>query len=206
MSTQAGVAFRQELDKLFKRRTHWLRTSIEGSRPGAPLSLSRGHVKNSIATLQQLASDALADDLARQDFEVGVRERRSWHCKRGKGRGVDRKRTAFNSWFDNKLGTGVYVYVFWRGRRCVYVGKTRQSGRRISSHFEKHWFASITRVDVYRASGRRVLPALECLAIHRFQPARNKFRAERRKWTRKCALCTLHRQIDQELSEIFRLR
>ena len=206
MSTHSIVEFRRELNKLFRRRTHWLRASVEGPQPGPPLSLSRKHVNRSITTLQQLASDALADDLAREDFEVGVRERRSWHCKRGKGRGVDKKRAAFNLWFNNRFGTGSYVYVFWKSRRCVYVGKTRKTGRRISSHFEKHWFGSVTRVDVYRASGRRVLPALECLAIHRFQPARNKFRAERRKWTRKCALCTVHRQIDEELRDIFRFR
>ncbi len=206
MATHASVEFRRELDKLFQRRTSWLRSSVEGPRPGAPSSLNRGHVRNSIVRLQRLASDALADKLARRDFNDGVRERRSWHCKRGKGRGIDNKRAAFNQWFDNNLGPGSYIYVFWNHRRCVYVGKTNKSGRRISGHFEKHWFSSVTRADVYKASGRRVLPALECLAIHRFQPARNKFRAERRQWTRKCPLCSVHRQIERELARIFRLR
>jgi hypothetical protein len=206
MSTHAAVAFRKELDKLFRRRTHWLNAAVQGPRPGAPPALSRGHVRNSVARLQQFASDALAEKLARHEFDLGVRERRSWHCKRGKGRGVDNKRTAFNAWFDNNFGSGNYIYVFWKSRRCVYVGKTRKSGRRISGHFEKHWFALVTRVDVYQASGRRVLPALECLAIHRFLPARNKSRAETKRWTSKCSLCRVHRQIDQELGKIFRLR
>ena len=78
--------------------------------------------------------------------------------------------------------------------------------RRISGHFEKHWFSHATRVDVYQTSGRRALPALECLAIHRFQPRRNKSKAETRKWTSKCPLCKVHREIEQELGRIFRLR
>ena len=84
-------------------------------------------------------------------------------------------------WFGRHFGGGTYIYVFWNQRKCVYVGKTAKSGGRISGHFEKHWFGSVTRIDVYHATGRRALPALECLAIHRFQPARNKFRAERNK-------------------------
>lgn len=205
MSNQSQ--FRSELDRLFRRRTYWLRSVVEGTRQGAPQRLSRQHVRRTIGTLQDLASDALADDLARDEFERGVRLRRSWHPKRGKGRGRDAKRRSFNAWFDEHLEPGTYVYVFWRSRRrCVYVGKTTRSGRRISSHFEKHWFGPVTRVDVYSARGRRVLPALECLAIHRFQPARNKFRAERRKWTRRCELCRIHRFIDSELRDIFRLR
>lgn len=163
-------------------------------------------MRRTITRLQDLASEALADKLARDEFEDAVRQRRSWHAKMGKGRGVDAKRRSFNQWFDRELGHGTYVYVFWNGRRCVYVGKTAKSGKRISSHFDKHWFGGVTRVDLYALTGRRVLPALECLAIHRFRPTRNKFRAEKRKWTKRCQLCAIHRTIDRELSSIFRLR
>jgi hypothetical protein len=163
-------------------------------------------VDGTIARLQDFASDALADALARKEFRDGARKRRSWHPKRGKGRGVDEKRRSFNEWFDDRLGAGTFIYVFWNRRKCIYVGKTRGSGRRVSSHFEKHWFAGVTRIDLYPTTGKRVLPALECLAIHRFQPIRNKFRAERRKWTHKCELCKVHRLIDSELRQIFRLR
>jgi hypothetical protein len=206
MASHAVVEFRRELDRLFKRRTHWLRSSVEGRRTGAPPKLGRQHVSRAIKSLQDLASSALASELARRDFDDGVLIRRSWHPKKGKGRGVDRKRARFNEWFDEHLGRGTYVYVFWNRRRCVYVGKSVKSGRRISSHFDKHWFGAVTRVDVYKARGRRVVPSLECLAIHRFQPARNKFRAERRKWTRRCGLCKVHKEIDDELRSIFRLR
>jgi hypothetical protein len=204
MSTAAQ--FRRELDRLFRRRTHWLRTLFEGPRPGPRAVLSRRHVRKAIVRLQDLASEAWAQDLARDEFENATEFRCSWHPRRGKGRGTDAKREAFNDWFDENVGPGHCVYVFWRNRHCIYVGKTAGSGRRISSHFDKFWFMLVTRVDVYAVSGKRALPALECLAIHRFQPLRNKFRAERRKWTRRCPLCQFHREIERELQTMFRLR
>lgn len=206
MSSHASVGFRRELDALFRRRTAWLHASVAGPRPGRPQALSRSHVKNTVARLQDLASEALADKLARKEFLTGVSVRKRWYSKKGNGRGVENKQRSFNAWFKRQFKRGTYIYVFWKGRRCVYIGKTTKSGRRISGHFVKHWFSSVTRVDVYKANGRRVLPALECLAIHRFQPMRNKVRAERRKWTRKCELCRVHRSIKKELGQIFRLR
>ena len=206
MAKHAAVAFRRELDRLFERRTDWLRTSIAGARPGPPLSLNRDNVRKSIARLQTLASDALADRLARLEFQSSVRGKRSWHPKRGKGHGRDAKRKTFKRWFAKRFGKGTYVYVFWNRRKCVYVGKTSKSGGRIAGHFEKHWFGTVTRIDVHQANGRRALPALECLAIHSFQPVRNKFRAERKKWTRKCELCRVHKNIKEELQDIFGLR
>src|SRR5579864_9001343 len=98
VAKHAIVEFRSELDRLFRRRTHWLRSAVEGSHPGAPPKLGRQHVDHAIARLQELASTALARKLARDDFEDGVLVRRSWHPKKGKGRGSDRKRSSFNAW------------------------------------------------------------------------------------------------------------
>ncbi len=201
-----AAQFRRELDKLFAKRTHWLRIAIEGPKPGMPPRLSRAVVRKAIDKMQRLASDALARALAREEFEDCVDIKWSWHAKKGKGRGPDAKRKSFNRWFDDNLGPGGYIYVFWRHGQCMYVGKTGRSGRRISSHFEKAWFQPVTRLDIYASRGRRFLPALECLAIHRFQPLKNKSKAETRKWTRKCELCELHRAIEQEVGGIFRLR
>lgn len=206
MARHASVEFRRELNGLFSLRSHWLRSSVEGARPGPPPSLNRKRLHRSIWRLQDLASKALAVKLAREQFQESVKGRRSWHPKKGKGHGRDAKKRTFKRWFRTKFGKGTYVYVFWNRRRCIYVGKTTKSGGRIAGHFDKHWFGGVSRIDVYQTNGRRSLPALECLAIHRFQPSRNKFRAERKKWTSKCELCRVHRQIKDELTDIFRLR
>lgn len=201
-----ATEFRRALDALFERRTHWLRNLFGRRRPGAPPKFSRKHIQAAVRKLHDLASDALAGDLAREEFDSQVLHRKSWHAKKGKGWGRAAKRVAFNDWFDNWFGPGPTIYVFWRARRCLYVGKTRGNGRRVSSHFEKHWFSGVTRIDVYSVKRAPSLTALECMAIHRFQPVQNRFKAERRKWTRKCPLCEVHKEIELDIRGLFRLR
>ncbi len=201
-----AAEFRRELDRLFRRRTHWLRSVPDGAPPGAPPTFSRAHVNEAIERLQFLASEALADTLARDEFEDGVSFRRSWHVKRGKGRGYDEKRRAFNAWFYEQVGVRSCIYVFWRHHDCIYVGKTGDGATRPSMHFDKAWFQPVTRIDVYATRGTRVIPALECLAIHRFRPKVNRFRAAARKWTTRCPLCDTHRSIEVEVRSLFRLR
>lgn len=200
-----SAEFRRELTDLFQRRTHWLRAVIQRPRKGAPPKFQRRHVNEAIGRLQDLASAAFAVGLARREFDRSVRFRRSWRATASKGRQFAAKRKHFARWYEDNFGASPCVYVFWEGKTCEYVGRTGRGGARPSSHFEKLWIQGLTRVDVYTSTAR-ALPALECLAIHRFRPTRNKTRAASRKWTRKCPLCALHRDIDSELRDIFRLR
>ena len=201
-----AAQFNRELDTLFRKRSHWLGHVLGGPQPGPPPRLKRRHLQHSIAKLQDIAGEALAPALARKEFERSVWKRKSWHVKRGKGRRFDQRQRRFEDWYDMHIESQSCVYVFWARRRCIYVGKTTRGGGRPSSHFDRTWFTPVTRVDVYETRGKRALPALECLAIHRFQPLRNKIKAQGRKWTRKCPLCKLHKDIQAELNDIFRLR
>jgi hypothetical protein len=198
--------FRRVLDRLFEKRTHDIRYVLDGRPLGAAPKFNRTIVDDAINELQTLVSDHFAQDLARQKFESSVRSRKSWHPKRGKGWGREKKKTAFKEWYDEHFGTAPCIYVFWSGSVCEYVGKTGSGGHRPAAHFEKFWFSWVTRIDIYRPHGTRALPALECLGIHRFQPRQNKSRAETRKWQNKCPLCDHHKTIEEELRSLFRLR
>lgn len=201
-----AVQFRVELDDLFSRRSAWLQGVLGERRPGPPPTLKKSHVRRAIHRLQELASDSLARHLARREFNHGVMIRRSWHPKDGKGWSYDDKRSRFKSWYRAEINAKNCIYVLWNQKRCVYVGKTTRGGGRIASHFDKRWFPWVTRIDIYETRGHRVLPALECVAIHRFQPLKNRAKAETKKWTRRCPLCEIHRGIESELKSIFRLR
>jgi hypothetical protein len=206
MNMSYRVEFSRHLEDLFKRRTVWLRTVIDKKRPGAPQKFARAHVNKAIAEMQELASLALADRLAKREFERLVHEKRSWHPKRGKGRGVDNKRRRFKEWYSNEVATPTCVYVFWNGPKCVYVGRTELGSGRVTAHFEKAWFSAVSRIDIYMTSGHRGLAALECLATHRFRPTKNKARPAEKKWTSKCPLCKVHRDIESELRQLFRFK
>lgn len=197
--------FTRQLDALFQRRTHWLRHVIARPGSGRPPAFMRAHRETAIARLQELASQALADRLGRRVFREGVRQRRSWRVLASKGRGPREKKEAFDEWFEARIGHKNCLYVFWRGRRCIYVGRTARGGKRASSHFEKFWFQGVTRVDVYATRGKSSLPAMECVAQHRFNPKQNRVKAAAARWTKKCPLCAIHRDIRSELRGVFRL-
>lgn len=198
-----AVEFRKAIEKLFRRRADRLLSILGGRPPGAPLLFGRRQVKRTIKKLQGLASASLATRLARKEFSKSVDKKKSWRVK---GWGREEKKNSFNKWFDEHIPYKRCVYVFWKGKHCVYAGKTKGGAGRPSSHFEKYWFNGNTRIDIYALRGKRSLPTLECLAIHRFQPKENKNRAQSSKWTKKCPLCKVHKDIKSELQSIFRLR
>lgn len=197
--------FERELAKLFKMRTHWLRQRLGTQGAGRPPTLSRKTVNRAIRRLQLIASRALASRLARKEFAEQVSERRNYHIR---GHGRDDKRIRFREWFKQHFhDRHAVVYSFWNERGdCVYVGRTGAHGTRPSDHFDKYWFGSVRRVTVFSIRGTSHAAKLECLAMHRFQPKKNKNKAATKKWTKACPLCTTHRYIEKDLKSIFRLR
>src|SRR5271157_1093861 len=191
-----SVEFNKTLQRLFKHRADWLLHLIGKRLPGAPPVFSRGKLQRAIQNLQRIASTALASKLAKTEFASAVAKKKAWHVR---GRGAEEKRRLFNVWFGEHIPYRSVIYVLWKGRRCLYVGKTRRGHGRPSAHFDRVGFSGVTRIDVYAVKGKRSLPSMECLAIHRFQPGKNKNKAQSAKWTKKCPLCRVHRSIKSEV-------
>jgi hypothetical protein len=172
--------------------------------PGPVPKLNKRQRDRAIAHLQEIASNALARKMARRVFQRSVVKRKTWMTK---GWGTGGKLKEFRAWarkkIDRKSGK---VYVFWNGKKCCYVGRTRGSGSRPSQKFKRGWFKGTTRIDVYMATTKGQIPRLECLAAHRFLPSRNKIKVAKEKWTPKCPVCVLHKEIKTELRGVFRFR
>lgn len=198
-------SFDRELNAMFRQRTDWLRRKVGTSQPGKPPDFGRKRVNTGIRRLQEIASNALAHKLAKSEFNDHVTSRKNYHVK---GRGPEDKKERFEEWFDSSLGrTKGLIYAFWgKHKKCVYVGRTGSHGSRPSSHMEKYWFAGVKRVTIFVINGKSHIPKLECLAIHYFQPTRNKNKAATKKWTKACPLCKTHQHIENELRDIFRFR
>src|SRR3989338_1802210 len=196
--------FENALDKMFKKRTYWLRSAIGSREPGPPPKITKKFVKNGILNLQEIASNVLADKLAKSEFAEYTHKKRAWHIK---GYGVDEEKSLFETWFQKEFPKQKdCIYVFWGDRKCIYVGRTGGGGSRPSAHFIKFLFKDIKLVDIYLSTSASQKPKLECLAIHHFEPVRNRKKSATKKWTKKCPLCTIHKNIEKELLEIFRLR
>lgn len=197
----SAIQYRKIIDDLFRRRTDWLLKHVLGKpSPGAPRKFSKREVDRAIGDLQEIASASLATKLAKTEFAKSVEKKKSWQVK---GWGFEKKKQLFREWFEKHIPYDKCVYVFWKGKKCIYVGKSARGVHRPSSHFDKIHFEHISRIDVYAFRGKRPLPALECLAMHRFRPTKNKIKAQSGKWTKKCPLCMVHRNIDNEIRSIF---
>src|SRR4029077_18045586 len=198
------VEFNRRLDRLYRKRTGWLRTVLTKANAGPVPRLTKNQREHAIERLQEIASNALAKKMARREFQRSVEK-----SKRGtpKGWGREGKRKEFRTWAKREIDKDSgKVYVFWHDKKCCYVGRTRGRGSRPSRHFRKSWFKGTTRIVVYMAPRKGDIPRLECLAAHRFLPSRNKIKAAKENWTPKCPLCALHKRIRKELRRIYRFR
>jgi hypothetical protein len=209
MTKQTTIQFKKELYRLFDARVHWLVKSIGSKTVDKPPQFNRKKVSQAIARLQTIASKSLADVLAKKEFDEIVEKKKQWHRK-NKGWGIKQKRQNFDEWFARNISYQNCIYVFWNtkiGKRiCLYVGKTEKGKGRPQNHFEKYWFGSVTRIDVYSVSSASHVMKLECLAKHRFQPTKNKIKPPDRKWYKKCPVCDVHALIRSELRNIFSLK
>lgn len=206
MSNNAVVEFDRKLKKLFSDRTHWLLSLIKKPKPGKAPSIDKKKVEKNVSMLQVLATKALLRNRAITSLTNLYDTKKQWRVTTQKGWGVAQKKRAFIEWFDKYIPFDNCVYAFWAKRRCRYVGRTLKGKNRPQSHFEKHWFTGVTRIDIYAARASRDISKLECLATHRFLPSHNKIKPSSRKGNSKCPICQTHKAIRSEVKSIFRLR
>lgn len=201
-----ATKFERGLKRLFDRRTSWVRMAIGKKRPGRPHDFNRKIVEPKLDVLVELATEILVGRRGSQEFRHVVDGKRQWHVKRGKGFGIDVKRARFKEWYEENIGNKNCIYIFWSGRKCEYVGRTVRGKGRPAGWFDRAWFQSVTRIDIYSVPRRSQVPRAECLGIHLFGPRQNKYMPSFGKYTKKCPICEDTKEIDYELRSIFRLR
>jgi hypothetical protein len=194
----------RELDRLYRRRTDALRTILSRDKPGPHRELTEPRREKAIRELRAIASRCLASKMWKRKIKKFKVEPHRWHAPRG---GLDDKRSNFRTWVTDEVPPRHgKVYVFFRGTKCRYVGRTRTSGKRPALHFALRKLSRTTHTDVYSVRSRSATPLLECLAIHHFKPARNKIRAAKQKWCPRCPLCKIHKKIKTQIRQIFGFR
>jgi chorismate mutase len=206
MSKYAAVQFHRELDGLFERRTSWLRKVVDKGIKTKPKVFNKNRRRKVIKRLKLLATKCLASDLAKREFKATIDKKKQWQCTRNKGWNRTDKRDHFDKWFTKNIPYKNCIYVFWKGRRAEYVGRTLKGKGRPQNHFSEFWFNGTTRIDIYSTSQASQTPKLECLAIHRFEPIQNGQRASIPKWAKKCPVCKIHKMIEAELKNVFALK
>ncbi len=198
--------FERGLQRIFKKQTYHLRKAAGIKLLGKVPTLTREKHREDIEQLQQLALSMSMRGIIRREFTAIVHQRKTWRVTKKKGWGREAKRKNFDAWFSRYVHYPNCIYVFWAGKRCRYVGRTVRGKGRPQSHFEKHWFSGVTRIDIYSVRQASQIPKLECLAIHRWKPRNNKHKSASQKWTKRCPICEMLRQIRTEADRAFPLR
>lgn len=194
--------FNRSLDGLFERRTARLRAFVGYKNKGPQPQVTKAVVATRIDYLVATARGILIARLARRAFQESVAGKRQWHVKKNKGWGVSAKKARFKAWYKRNIDGRRCIYIFWAGKRCLYVGQTGRGGSRPSGHFDKYWFPRVTRIDIY-ATNKSHLTRAECLAIDRFRPRLNKTQPPRKKYAKQCPVCKAERRVRRELKAVF---
>jgi hypothetical protein len=193
--------FSRKLEELWNRRTTTLRSHVIPRGRGKALGFTKAVRTRLIGDLLDVASRILIRREARSEFDVVKRGRR---LRRIKGRGLLARGNETISWAESAL-RGPIVYSFWRGSRCLYVGKGN-SWTRLKAYAKSAYLKEADSIEVHLIKGKSQLGKAECLATHLFNPRDNKVRAARIKWGKACPVCRKHDMIRRELLGLFKLR
>jgi hypothetical protein len=192
--------FERVLDEAIERRTNQLRRLVISPDQGAPKQYTKSVRDRLKKRILSAASAVLVSEHAERELAKTFVRRRLRFIK---GFGVSDRFDRLYGWARRKLN-GPIVYAFWRGKRCLYVGKGKT--RRRLKHYERSvylWHA--TALEVWEIRTRNQLPRAECLAIHLFRPSDNKQKkAAKVKWGKVCPICKRHDQIASETASLLR--
>jgi len=195
------TAFLQVLDEALDRRTDQIRRLVVSPNQGAPKKYTKTVRDRLKKKILHAASAVLVNEHAEKELAKTVVRRRLRFIK---GFGTADRFDRLYSWARKKLD-GPIVYAFWRGKKCLYVGKGK-SHRRLK-HYEKSiylWHANA--LEVWQIKTKSRLPRAECLAIHLFKPRDNKQKkAAKVKWGKACPICKRHDEIASSASSLLRL-
>ena len=193
-------AFDRELDDLWHRRTAPIRAHVR-RRPGAPKSLTKKGRENAIAALCRLAEQVICRRDARRELESIVRRSRRTVLR---GRGLEARFGNIKTWAQKHL-KGPIIYSFWRGNRCLYVGKGK-SWRRLGAYQKSVYLRDASTLRVKMVRSPSYLPKAECLCTHLYEPRDNRAKAASKTYPQKCPICRATKQIRDEIRELFRMR
>jgi hypothetical protein len=195
------TTFNRQLDDLWRRRTAELRCLVHGAKPGRSVAFSRQGRDKAIAAILATATSLFLKNEGAREFRNVTNGRRLWRIK---GRGlIDRGNHL--SIFSQGYPKTPIVYVFWRSKRCLYVGKGNNGGR-LRSYAKSAYLREASCIEVFEVRSKSLIGKAECLATHLFRPRDNKVKAARQKWGKKCPICRGHDQLRAEVRSLFKMK
>src|SRR5438445_1910910 len=151
--------FSRKLDQLWQRRTAGLRSLVISQGSGKLPQFTRKVRERLMGGLLDDATALLLKREGRSEFKKLIEHR---HLRQIRGHGLLERGDNLTEWAARKL-RGPIVYAFWRGRKCLYVGKGR-NWKRLRAYSKSHYLYQAGSIEVFRVRGRSQLAKAECLA------------------------------------------
>lgn len=191
------------LDEMWRRRKSVLLRSLSIKGLGKPLKWNKKLRNQLIGEAKAIAGEKLRKDplVLREYYSIGYTPKPG--RKFLKGAVIRRKQREAQNWLDTKVEDGLIrnaVYVLYRKRKCLYVGKTSTGGNRFRAHHHPDSWKNATRIDIILPYDKRNLEKLECMSIHILKPAGN------RRPEHKCDICERLDDLDHELNWTFQFQ
>lgn len=209
------------LDDLFIRRTWDLRRDLHLATSKKPKEFSPVILRKKLEKLQKVATEILLRHGIGKALRQLVNRRYQYRRRELTGHGADERFEQLKLWAKSHVPRRLpVVYSFWRGRRCLYVGRTGLSRSkhnrhnplnghvlisRLNGHKDKRYFRSTgVSFDVFGVSQKRQLGEAECLAMHLYNPRDNERKAAHHKWGSGCQICKVHDHVREDLASLFK--
>lgn len=191
--------FLKKLHDLWQRRVTFIQSVVGLSVQGRPRVLNKKVRERRIIQLLDTATGMLRRRATKELRKI-IRGSRQRHIK---GRGIRNRFNLVYEWARQNI-KGPIIYSFWRGKRCLYLGKGR-SRSRLKNYSHSIYLKDADLLEVNMVRGGSLLPKAECLAVHLFEPRDNRVKPAKEKWGKACLICKAHDEIRGELRRIFAL-
>ena len=192
--------FARKLDELWKRRTATLRATVIPRGVGQPAKFTRQVRERLINDLLDDATHLLLKRHGRAEFKRVIVRRQ---LKQLKGHGLLNRADNLLNWAESHLA-GPIVYSFWRGNKCLYVGKGK-NWRRLRS-YGRSAYLHAQCIEVFQVASKSQLGKAECLATHLFEPRDKKVKPAKVKWGKSCPICKKHDEVRMSLKALFKMK
>ena len=192
--------FKVKLKGLLENRLYKIYQKLHIIGRGQPPNYSKNKSKSEINKLvRDVPQIIIKERQIKKEFNKLIKHRTTIRVI---GWGHKDKKKKFEVRYNKKAPYKNLVYIFFKNKKCLYVGRTINGRGRPSSHFMDVRCLGATNIKIFSTTKRSTVPELECLTIHILKPSKNENIPSKPKWSKKCPICDTQKFVKADLRKI----
>jgi hypothetical protein len=187
--------FREELKKAAYDRAHPIFHELGIRKHSKEFNWTRDYRNKRIRALMEIADQIILREAKIKLCECISAPKKKRYTGPNKSRGED-----IYNWARTTFPKGPILYSFWKGQRCIYVGKGQSHGRIASYKKSKYMYKSVAnQIRISSIRGHSYSHLAEHLAYRLYEPKENINEPARGRYNKRCILCRKEEQIEKAL-------